>query len=97
MPTPRKISRENVAAVAELMKKRMYTSGEILKILRETYHYYGSIAMFFGLMERQGIPVFEEYVNSTTCLYKVLTNEDLEKEEERRRNATRCLLASVSS
>ena len=98
MPTPRKISVESVNEIAELMKNRMYKAGEILNLLKEKYHYNGSMHMFLELMDRQGIVVFEEENGKGHYLYKVLTNEDLEKyEEEYTRNAKRRLLATISS
>lgn len=95
MPTRAKISLEQIKIVAAIMRKQFLTARELHKFIFSEFGYTGTNEMFLDLMEKNGFQVFEEPISSKEHRYKILTKEDLKREDEE--HAKRHLLATLSN
>lgn len=100
---PRKclLSESQLAEFAELMKKRFYSHKELADILKDRYGYNSEVSYVMDHLDIRGWMVAQEE-RPSKCGYKnyfkVVTAQDYEKiAEEQRKNATRRLLAAVST
>lgn len=102
-----KLSEDDIIKMADLLKQRYFSFGEISKMTR-AYGYRGSKEIIFSLFQVRGYMIAEKTVKvlqykkkkGTYCnrvVYKIMTEEDYEKyDEEAHKDAKRRLLAAVS-
>ena len=103
-PKPRKcsLSEDEIKELAEMMKKRFFSYGELSKILIEKYGYKREVFNLLSYLEARGYLIAQETRTSkyggSKNYFMVMTKEVYEKiAEEHRKNATRRLLAAVSN
>lgn len=100
---PRKcaLSEEEIKELAEMMKERFFSYGELRTILIEKYDYKREVFNLLSYLEARGYLIAQETRKSKyggrNQRYRVMTKEIYEKiAEERRENAKRRLLEAVS-
>ena len=94
------LKEEELAQLAEEMKKRYFCSKEIEDYVYANFHWKTNLERILDLLDIRGYLVGEEerkMAYGYKGLYKIFTKEEYEKiAEEHRENAKRRLLAAVS-
>ncbi len=99
-PRPCTIPEECLAELAEELKKKYMSHGEIIEFIGKTCNKRHDLEPILGIMEARGFLIAQEKRKVThgyKFYYTIMTKEKYEKiEEEHRENAKRRLLAAVS-
>lgn len=99
-PRPYTIPEEYLAELAEELKKKYMSHGEIIDFIEKRCNKRHDLEAILGIMEARGFLITQEKRRMPygyKFFYTIMTKEKYEKiEEEHRENAKRRLLAAIS-
>lgn len=94
------LSEKQIEELAEVLKHRFFSGAEIQEYVLEHYNYKSTTFLILSVLDARGYKCAQEERKSSHGMkpyYKIFTDEEYEKiEEKRRENVKRRLLASIS-